>query len=112
MILDRLTQSKKDEVKAMTKHYILSINPEAEYSWNRCILSHPLTAHRPELAQVIAEAVGEAEGTYLIAVNIEVQVLEKVTEDFEEIKAEELLPSQPIVRELPQERQDRSNIAA
>ncbi len=67
----------------MTNHYILSINPEAEYAWNRCVLSHPITAHRPEFAQVIAEAVGEEEGTYLVSVKIEVQVLEKVLEEMD-----------------------------
>lgn len=87
----------------MTNHYILNINPEAEYAWNRCVLSHPITAHRPEFAQVIAEAIGEAEGTYLVAVKIEVQVLEKVTEEME------LAPSQPMLRGVVQE---RSSLAA
>jgi hypothetical protein len=61
----------------MTKHYILSINPNAEYEWDRCSLRDPLTAGRPELASLIAEAVGDEAGSYLVAVNIEVKVLEK-----------------------------------
>lgn len=61
----------------MIKHYILSINPHAEYDWDRYILRDPLTAARPEFASLIADAVGDETGSYLVAVNIEVQVLEK-----------------------------------
>jgi hypothetical protein len=61
----------------MTKHYILSINPNAQYEWDQCILRDPLTAVRPDLASLIAEAVGEETGSYLVAVNVEVKVLEK-----------------------------------
>ena len=62
---------------AMTKHYILSVDPTAKYDWDRCTLRDPITANRPDLAELIAEAVGETAGSYLIAVNIEVQVLEQ-----------------------------------
>jgi hypothetical protein len=62
---------------SMTKHFILSINPNAQYEWDRYILRDPLTAGRPELASLIAEAVGDETGSYLVAVNIEVTVLEK-----------------------------------
>jgi hypothetical protein len=61
----------------MTKHYLLSINPDAQYKWDRCVLRDPLTAERPELASLIAESVGDEMGSYLVAVSIEVQVLEK-----------------------------------
>ncbi len=61
----------------MTKHYILSINPNAQYEWDQCSLRDPLTAGRPDFASLIAEAVGEETGSYLVAVNIEVKVLEK-----------------------------------
>lgn len=61
----------------MTKHYILSINPNAQYEWDQYILRDPLTAGRPDFASLIAEAVGDETGSYLIAVNIEVTVLEK-----------------------------------
>jgi hypothetical protein len=61
----------------MTKHYILSINPHAQYEWDRCSLRDPLTAGRPDLASLIAEAVGDETGSYLVAVNIEVKVLEQ-----------------------------------
>jgi hypothetical protein len=62
---------------SMTKHFILSINPNAQYEWDRYILRDPLTAGRPELASLIAEAVGDETGSYLVAINIEVIVLEK-----------------------------------
>ncbi|HEY9596961.1 MAG TPA: hypothetical protein V6D33_04770 [Cyanophyceae cyanobacterium] len=62
----------------MTKHYILSINPHAEYEWEQCTLRNPITAARPDLASLIAQAVGNEAGSYLVAVNIEVSVLEKV----------------------------------
>ena len=62
----------------MTKHYILSLNPPAKHDWDRCILRDPITAKRPEIAKLIAEAIGAEPGTYLVSVNIEVKVLEQV----------------------------------
>ncbi len=61
----------------MIKHYILNLNPTAKHEWDRCILRDPLTAKRPDIAQLIAEAVGSNNGNFLISVNIEVQVLEQ-----------------------------------
>lgn len=62
----------------MTKHYLLSLNPTAKHEWDRCILRDPITAKRPELAKLIAEAIAAEPGTYLVSVNIEVKVLEQV----------------------------------
>jgi hypothetical protein len=61
----------------MIKHYILSLNPTAKHEWDRCILRDPLTAKRPDIAKIIAEAVGADTGSYLVSVNIEVKVLEQ-----------------------------------
>lgn len=61
----------------MTKHYILSVDPTARYEWDRCTLRDPITADRPDLAALIAEAVDQIAGDYLVAVNIEVQILEQ-----------------------------------
>lgn len=61
----------------MTKHYILNLDPSARYEWDRCTLRDPITADHPTLAGLIAEAVGEEPGSYLVAVHIEVNVLEK-----------------------------------
>jgi hypothetical protein len=63
----------------MTKHYILHLDPAAKYEWDRCSLRDPITADRPAIAELIAEAVGEQSGSYLVAVKIEVEVLEKAT---------------------------------
>ncbi|PMB22834.1 hypothetical protein [Fischerella thermalis] len=63
----------------MIKHYILSLNPTAKHDWDRCILRDPLTAKRPDLAKLVAEAVGADTGSYLVSVNIEVKVLEQAT---------------------------------
>ena len=62
----------------MIKHYILNLNPTAKHEWDRCILRDPLTAKRPDIAKLIAEAVSADTGSYLVSVNIEVQVLEQV----------------------------------
>ena len=61
----------------MTKHYLLNLNPTAKHEWDRCILRDPITAKRPELAKLIAEAIEAEPGTYLVSVNIEVKVLEQ-----------------------------------
>ena len=61
----------------MTKHYILSINPNAQYEWEQCSLRDPITSIQPDFADLIAQAVADETGTYLVAVNIEVKVLEK-----------------------------------
>ncbi|MGH8000448.1 MAG: hypothetical protein ACREPR_13705 [Brasilonema sp.] len=61
----------------MMKHYILSLNPTAKHEWDRCILRDPLTAKHPDIAKLVAEAVGADTGSYLVSVNIEVQVLEQ-----------------------------------
>jgi len=65
------------QVAPMTKHYILSLNPTAKHDWDRTILRDPITSKRPELAKLIAEAVGAEPGSYLVSVNIEVKVLEQ-----------------------------------
>jgi hypothetical protein len=67
------------EVFPMIKHYILSLNPTSKHEWDRCILRDPLTAQRPDLSQLVAEALGANSGSYLVSVNIEIQVLEKTT---------------------------------
>lgn len=61
----------------MTKHYILQLDPSAKYEWDRCSLRDPITADRPGFAELIAQAVGEQPGSYLVSVKIEVQVLEQ-----------------------------------
>ncbi|NEO23508.1 MULTISPECIES: hypothetical protein [Moorena] len=49
----------------MKKHYILSINPNADYQWEQCTLRDPITAERPDFAGLIAQAVADQTGSYL-----------------------------------------------
>jgi len=63
----------------MTKHYILSLDPTAKYEWERCTLRDPITAEHPALAELVAKAIGDRAGSYLVAININVQVLEEAT---------------------------------
>jgi hypothetical protein len=63
----------------MMKHYILSLNPTAKHEWDRCILRDPLTAKRPDIAKMVAEAIGTNGGSYLVSVNIEIKVLEEAS---------------------------------
>ena len=66
----------------MLKHFVLNLNPHAQFEWERCALIHPITAEQPDLAQLLAAdlthqiAGTPKSGSYLIAVNIEVTVLE------------------------------------
>lgn len=59
-----------------TEHYILNLNPQADSSWDRCVLRNPLTGERPDLTAAIAKAVGNKTGSYLISVEIDVRVLQ------------------------------------
>ena len=61
----------------MNKHYVLSINPQAQYDWDKCVLRNPITGERPDFTALVAEAVKNQPGAYLVSVNIEVQVLEQ-----------------------------------
>ena len=66
----------------MLKHFVLNLNPHAQFEWERCALLHPITAEQPDLAKLLAAdltcqtAGTQKSGSYLIAVNIEVTVLE------------------------------------
>ncbi|WP_448562140.1 hypothetical protein [Trichothermofontia sp.] len=81
----------------MQKHYILTLDPTAKYEWDRCTLRDPMTAARPDLAQLVREAVGEASGHYLVAIKLEVDVLEQTP-----VAAEDLQPTAR--RDRPEER--------
>ncbi|GAP95465.1 hypothetical protein [Leptolyngbya sp. NIES-2104] len=81
----------------MTKHYILQLDPSAKYEWDRCSLRDPITADRPEFAGLIAQAVGEQPGSYLVSVKIEVQVLEQAAPQSQR----ELPPISELSSELP-----------
>ncbi len=66
----------------MVKHFVLNLNPHAQFEWERCALHHPITAEQPDFAQLLAADISAQtaglpkSGSYLIAVNIEVTILE------------------------------------
>lgn len=60
----------------MLKHYILNLNPQATCEWDRCIIRNPITGERPNLTAEIAKAIGHQTGSYLVKVNMEIEVLE------------------------------------
>jgi hypothetical protein len=61
----------------MTHYFVLNIHPQAQYDWDKCVLRNPITGEHPDLTKIMAQAVGNESGSYLVAVNIEVQILEK-----------------------------------
>lgn len=67
------------EASMIDKHYILKIDTQANNDWDKYILRNPLTGERPDVKTAIAKAVGNESGSYLIKVNINVEVLEKET---------------------------------
>ncbi len=84
----------------MTKHYVLNLDPKAKYDWERCTLRDPITAEHPALAALVAQAIGEESGSYLIAVKLEVSVLEKA--DVEQVKQVAAAVALPNRAPLPQ----------
>lgn len=62
-----------------TKYYVVNIDPNAEYEWDKVVLRNPISGERPDLGQIVAEGVGNETGSYLIAIEIEVKILEKTT---------------------------------
>ncbi|MEC4891778.1 MAG: hypothetical protein SAL07_00010 [Oscillatoria sp. PMC 1051.18] len=80
----------------MIKHYVLSINPHAEYEWDRQSLRDPITGQRPDLATLIADEVDKIPGSYLVSVNLEVKVLEQApTSPSPTLNQNLTLPAQP-----------------
>lgn len=63
----------------MNSHYILQLDPQAEFEWDRCILRNPLTGERPDLTAAIAKAVNNRAGSYLVKVDVQVEILESTS---------------------------------
>jgi hypothetical protein len=61
----------------MIKHYVIEINPEASYEWERCTIRNPIDGNSLDLKSAIATAVGNQPGSYLIALKLEVEILEQ-----------------------------------
>jgi hypothetical protein len=84
----------------MMKHFVLNLNPTAQFEWERCSLHHPITAEQPDFAELIAASVRESvlsherSGTsYLIAVKLEVTVLESSVAESMTEKVSEVIPN-------------------
>ena len=63
----------------MTHHFVLSIHPDAQHDWDKCVLRNPITGERPDFTEIIADAVANESGAYLVSVKVEVTVLEKAS---------------------------------
>jgi hypothetical protein len=61
----------------MNKYYILNLDPQAAHEWDRCVLRNPLTGARPDLNEEIAQEIDIQAGSYLIKVNLQIEILEQ-----------------------------------
>ncbi|MEO1465702.1 MAG: hypothetical protein AAFR89_05660 [Cyanobacteria bacterium J06633_1] len=61
----------------MDKYYILNLDPQAAYEWDRCVLRNPMTGARPDLNAEVARMIVDHPGSYLIKVNLQVEILEQ-----------------------------------
>ena len=61
----------------MDKYYILNLDPQAVHEWDRCVLRNPMTGARPDLNEEVARLVDGREGSYLIKVNLQIEILEQ-----------------------------------
>jgi len=69
------------ETQTMLRHYVLTLDPNAKYDWDRRTLRHPLTADCPSLTGLVIAQVGQQTGQFLVAVTVTVTVLETVDLD-------------------------------
>lgn len=61
----------------MNKYYILNLDPQATYEWDRCVLRNPITGARPDLQEEVAQVMDGQPGSYLIRVNLQIEILER-----------------------------------
>jgi len=61
----------------MNKYYILNLDPQAVHEWDRCVIRNPMTGARPDLNEEIARAVDGREGSYLVKVSLQVEILDR-----------------------------------
>lgn len=105
----------------MIKHFVLNLNPTAQFEWERCALQHPITAEQPNFADLIAASVTESihgderrsmndrkpSGSYLVSVKLEVTILES---NVPESISETISESSPSSMTIPFVETDRVNI--
>jgi hypothetical protein len=65
-------------------HLVLSLNPSAQFDWDKCSLRNPLTHTTPDLADLVANTIDANPGQYLVEVEVTVRVLASV-EDSEPV---------------------------
>ncbi|NJP12689.1 MAG: hypothetical protein HC866_27170 [Leptolyngbyaceae cyanobacterium RU_5_1] len=58
------------------KHFVLTIDPT--HTWDKLALRDPLNHEQADLAKLAAVAVGSHPGRYLIAVSVQVSIVEAV----------------------------------
>ena len=57
-------------------YFVIEIDPNAKYEWNRLAIRNPMTGDNPDLKELFAAALGGQPGHYLAKVSITVEVLE------------------------------------
>ena len=109
----------------MIKHFVLNLNPTAQFEWERCALQHPITAEQPNFADLIAASVTESihgderwpmndrkpSGSYLVSVKLEVTILESnIPESISESISETISDSSHSSMTIPFVETERVNI--
>ena len=59
----------------MTSHYVLTLNPTNPSSYGQKGLVDPLNHDRPELVDLVAEAIAHLPGKHLVKVTIQVEII-------------------------------------
>jgi hypothetical protein len=57
-------------------HYVLTLNPSAPAEHQRLKLNDPLTYNRPDLADLVANAIAQVPGTHLVKVTVQVEIIQ------------------------------------
>lgn len=57
-------------------HFLITIDPDAPTDFQKLRLEHALENHQPSLAHLIADALGNEPGKYLVSVEVRVEVKE------------------------------------
>ncbi|MFM2311132.1 MAG: hypothetical protein RLZZ04_408 [Cyanobacteriota bacterium] len=63
----------------MNKYYILNLDPQATHEWDRCVIRNPITGARPDFQEEVAQVMDSQPGSYLIRVNLQIEILEQNT---------------------------------
>lgn len=61
----------------ITKHVILTVNPDAEDSWDRLMIRDAINFETPDLKKILGK-IHQQPGNYLLKVTIESEIVEKI----------------------------------